>query len=54
MSSFVLPENLASMALTKTSGIFVGAFDKCFACFDPVRGSFEPITSIEGPNTRIS
>ena len=46
-ASYALPENLASMALTGTPGVFIGAFEKGFARFDPACGSLERVVDIE-------
>ena len=53
-SSVALPEKLASMALTDTPGVFIGAFDKGFARFEPASGSFEPLVHIERQHPRLA
>ena len=53
-SSVALPEQLASMALTEMPGVFVGAFDKGFARFEPARGSFEPLVDIEARHPQLA
>lgn len=45
--SYALPESLASMAITGTPGVFIGAFESGFARCDPVRGTFERLAEIE-------
>lgn len=52
--SFALRENLASIALTDTPGVFIGAFDKGFARFDPVHDSFEPLADIEAGHSHLA
>ncbi|MBA3896374.1 MAG: SMP-30/gluconolactonase/LRE family protein [Sphingomonadaceae bacterium] len=42
-----LAENLASMALTETPGVFIGAFESGFARFDPEAGTIDRLVAIE-------